>query len=280
MITLINRVTILRLSLVVGLILIIVNSYGLFVDIRPNGIDPNYLRFPGQYLLPYEHAIAKTRKDESEVDLEYAKRLTADVSSSLAHIHWDKVEGPVYNQLVPIWENYFLYFMGLFSGIPEYKKYHFADYKKSIARGIGICGDASMVMSSILDENNIPNNIISFPGHVVTVTKDYPKWVFDPDFGVVLPFSLKQITSTPSIIFPFYMEMGYKEDEIQVLADIYVKKHKVWEGVSHFIKKKYYFEKVVYFLKWTFPLILVFFAVLGLISKRELAISNQSLSNN
>jgi hypothetical protein len=76
------------------------------------------------------------------------------------------------------------------------------------------------------------------------------------------------------------MEMGYKEDEIQVLADIYVKKHKVWEGVSHFIKKKYYFEKVVYFLKWIFPLILVFFAVLGLISKRELAVSKQSLSNN
>jgi hypothetical protein len=66
-----------------------------------------------------------------------------------------------FNQLIPIWENYFIYFMGVFSGIPEYERYHFANYQRSLERGIGLCGDASMVISQLLDKQNISNKILT-----------------------------------------------------------------------------------------------------------------------
>jgi hypothetical protein len=34
-------------------------------------------------------------------------------------------------------------------------------------RGIDICGDASMIMSQILERNGIESKIVTFPGHVV-----------------------------------------------------------------------------------------------------------------
>jgi hypothetical protein len=69
----------------------------------------------------------------------FADRDNRVVSKSLAHIEWDKFGARKYNQLIPIWENYSLYFVGAYSGIPEYARYHFTDYKSSLYRNVGIC---------------------------------------------------------------------------------------------------------------------------------------------
>jgi hypothetical protein len=57
--------------------------------------------------------------------------------------------------------------MGKYSGIPEYERYHFSNPYNSIERGIGICGDASILMSQMLEKNGIEADILTFPGHVV-----------------------------------------------------------------------------------------------------------------
>jgi hypothetical protein len=107
----------------------------------------NELRLKNDTPHSYEETLDNTQRKEGESDKEYSDRIRRVIAQGLAHIHWKKYQNTKFNQLIPIWENYFLYFMGKFSGIPEFERYHFSDYKKSLKRGIGICGDASMVMS-------------------------------------------------------------------------------------------------------------------------------------
>jgi hypothetical protein len=210
--------------------------------------------------LTYQDAKQEIQRNPDEGDQEYAARITNVISQSLAHIHWAKEQDTTrYHQLVPIWENYFIYFMGKFSGIPEYEKYHFANYDRSIERGIGICGDASMIMSQLLDKQGIKNQLLSFPGHVVlsATMPDKNEYIFDPDFGVALPYTVQQVNSSPKLIEPFYQQAGYTTKDAQTISRSLGGEFERWNGVTHFITKKYYFEKVAYWLKWPLPLIMI-----------------------
>jgi hypothetical protein len=225
----------------------------------------NELRLKNDTPHSYEETLDNTQRKEGESDKEYSDRIRRVIAQGLAHIHWKKYQNTKFNQLIPIWENYFLYFMGKFSGIPEFERYHFSDYKKSLKRGIGICGDASMVMSQLLEQNGISNQIIAFPGHVVISARfsDGQELVFDPDFGVALPYSLEDINKTPSLINEHYTLEGYTAKDVSTLNAIYNLDFTRWNGVKHFITKKFYFEKIFYAMKWPLPII---FIVLSIIS--------------
>ena len=140
-----------------GASLLLLNVYGLFQDIRPASITNENLRFFNDQPLAFEETMQALKRRKNESDSEFSTRVTKVIAKGLAHIHWEKYQPEKFNQLVPIWENYFLYFMGKFSGFPEFRKYHFANYQRSLERGIGICGDAAMVLSQILNKQGINN---------------------------------------------------------------------------------------------------------------------------
>jgi hypothetical protein len=241
-----------------GLFLLAINLYGLGKDVRPDMTNDEHLRFENDVELTYLESLGLLTRKEGENEARFTDRITYVISKSLAHIEWEQFDPQKYNQLIPIWENYFLYFMGVYSGIPEYERYHYANYKKSLYRGIGICGDASMIMSEVLNENNINNKIITFPGHVIVLAKiDGKEKMYDPDFGVILPYSREQINVKPNLIAKFYRDKGYSDKEINNLISKYAQKYKVWDGVSHFITNKYYFEKFAYVMKWPLPILLI-----------------------
>lgn len=246
--------------LTIGVILSAVNLYGLTQNIRPEGLFNSDMRFKNDITISYEELMSSIDKKEGESQERYAERLTSVIANGIAHIHWhDEADTRRFNQLIPVWENYFLYVMGLLSGIPEYEKYHFADYKRSLTRGIGICGDASMIMSQLLSEYGITNQIISFPGHVV-VTAQYPNGreeLYDPDYGVYIPYSLSEVTMSTGKAAHRYSIYGYPESDINFFLQEYSKEYQRWDSVSHFIMKKYYFEKVAYMLKWPLPIVLM-----------------------
>lgn len=245
------------LGLVVSVCLLTINTVGLFKDIRPENINSTHLRFNNESQLAEKDALNLLIMKHDEDKTSYSHRVNSVVSQSLLHIHWKKYDNQKFNQLIPVWENYFLYLMGTFSGIPEFERYHFSDYQRSIERGIGICGDASMILSQVLDNNNIYNKIITFPGHVLTMaTIDDNTITLDPDFGIVIPASPDEIKISPSLVKPYYKEAGYSEREINNLVKKYAGSYEVWHGVEHFITKKYYFEKVAYALKWPLPILL------------------------
>jgi len=252
-----------------GAILLLINLYGLTQNIRPSVFNNEDLRFSIDKQISPELFLLQSKLDKNETELEYAIRLTTLISSSLVHIDWLKPPSEKYNQRIPLWENYFIYFVYLFFDIPEFDRYHFVDYKKSIKRGIGICGDASMVMSQLLTENGIANKIITFPGHVVISVDDHFNYIFDPDFGVVIPSSSNDLTRNKTIVNKAYLHKGYKTQDVNDLNIIYSKKFKKWAGVKHLIANKYYFEKAAYLLKWPLPLFMVFWGLYILFNKTK-----------
>jgi hypothetical protein len=246
-----------------GCILNAINIYGLNQDIRTNFIPQEHLKFENDQTLSYAESIDEIQRLSHETDLNYAIRLNKVISKSLAHVHWTRYDNKLYNQLIPIWENYFLYFMGVFSNISEYKRYHFADYKKSLYRGVGMCGDASMVMSQLLTKSNIKNKIISYPNHVVVSAKfkDNQELIFDADFGVVIPHSPQEIYRNPTLVISPYEDDNYPKEKLSGLILTYEPNFKEWNNVKHFITKKYYFEKFVYWLKWPFPIFITLLSI-------------------
>lgn len=247
-----------------GIFLTGINIYGLFQEIRNPVFFSDELRFKDDISLSYQETIDGIERNMNESDKAYAQRITAIIAQGLAHIHWKKFEGDQFNQLIPIWENYFLYFMGKYSGIPEFEKYHFADYQRSFKRGIGICGDASMIMSQLLDKQKIQNQLLTFPGHVITAAQfpDGTELLYDPDFGVYLPYTADEIQGSPSLVSLLYKEAGYTQLDIVTMNKIYNNDYKRWNGVEHFITKKYYFEYITYALKWPLPILLMLMGIL------------------
>lgn len=259
------------LLIVLGGFLTAVNLYGTTQDIRPPGLFDVDLRFNNDISLNYEETIQATQRRDHEDKLEYAKRLSKVIANGIAHIHWhDEQDTTRFNQLIPIWENYFLYYMGRFSGIPEFEKYHFANYERSMERGIGICGDASMIMSQLLSKQGIENQIVSFPAHVIVAANnsDGAEVMLDPDFGVMIPYSIAEVQKSPVLVNQYYLQQGYSEEDIAFFRKEYVKDFERWDGVSHFITNKFYFEKVTYFLKWPLPILMIVFSIFVLRVKK------------
>ena len=245
-----------------GLGLTVTNVYGLYQSMRPL-LPADELRFINDVSLSYEETLNGVQKIDRESEKEYAARLTRVIAQGLAHINWNKYDNTRYNQLIPIWENYFLYFMGKFSGIPEFKRYHYSNYQKSLKRGIGICGDAAMIMSQLLDKQDIKNQILTFPGHVVVAAQfDGKEFMFDPDFGVALVNSPDKIHDSPWIVNKYYKQQKYSDREIRNLNAVYGNEYQRWNGVEHFIFKKYYFEKISYMLKWPLPFLMIIFSLM------------------
>jgi hypothetical protein len=129
-----------------------------------------------------------------------------------------------------------------------------------------------MVLSQVLTKNNISNNIITFPEHVVVSARfDNKEKVFDPDFGVSLPFSPDEISQSPSLVNNYYLNAGYFDYDIKAFNQIYNTSFQRWEGVKHFITKKYYFEKTSYWLKWPLPILLILISIFFFIKQLKIA---------
>jgi hypothetical protein len=248
----------------VGIVSILINLYGLTKDIRSADLANAPMRFENDLTIDFTHALNELSLRTNESSRDYATRVTTVIAGALAHIKWDKeIDTSKYHQLIPIWENYFLYFMGIYSGIPEYEKYHYADYKRSLKRGIGICGDASMIMSQVLNQVGIDNKIIAFPGHVIISAQvnEGSDMLFDPDYGVAMPLALANAGQASGAIIKAYSKQGYSLAEAESMAKRYTDDYSEWNGVQHFITKKYYFEHMAYFLKWPMP---IAFVLLGI----------------
>ena len=242
--------------IVIGIGLLTINVYGLTQTMRPAVFFTDELRFGARdislSLEEYQQAVIK---QENESDIEYAKRLTQVIADGTAHIHWERYDPVKFHQRVPIWENWILYAMGLFSGIPEFERYHFVTPSKSIERGIGICGDASMLMTSLLEDNGIEASIVTVPGHVLVSAEIEGKTkVYDPDFGVILPYSAAELINNAQAASQLYVDAGYNLYDRRFFNKAFAQAHTMWEGPEHFITTKYYFEKISYWAIWLIPL--------------------------
>jgi hypothetical protein len=262
-------------SLVVGILLMTLNIYGLTQPIRKPGLGVNdleQLRFIPEEVWSYEQSLAAIANlDELLPPSELARQANSVVNQSLVHVSWNEVDPIEYRQLVPVWENYFLWAIGKFSGLPQFERYHYANYKRNIKRGIGICGDASTILSSIMDNHGIPNRIISFHGHVIVEyeREDGGLELIDPDFGVLLGMTLDELLERPEKAKEKYLAAGYSERESETLRKAYQTSHSIFEDTFHFMSKRYIFEAVSYWLKWLVPILLIILSILYLVTSSK-----------
>ena len=261
--------TIAIVLLIPAVFLLGLNFYGLTQEIRKPGLgkEPKeILRFENDIPLTYEASIKKINMlDKIQDPEQYLLAANALVNQSITHVEWLKVDPSEYRQLVPAWENYFLYFIGKFSGLEFYERYHFVDYKRSIKRGIGICGDASMILNQLLDMRNIDNDIVVFPGHVMISAKlpNGKEFVADPDFGVLLPIAVSELESNKAMVKEAYKVKGYKNNDSNLMGRILSGKYEAFDDTKHFITKRYYFEYASYVLKWLVPFVMLILSILA-----------------
>lgn len=253
---------------VFGFALMCLNLYGLTQSVRRPGLgvdDHALLRFIPEEVWSYEQSMQAVAGLKQLPHEKLVPEAVSVVKQSLVHPEWFEVDPVEYRQLVPPWENYFLYLLGRFSGLPQFERYHYSDYRRSIRRGIGVCGDASIALSSILDEHGIDNDIVLFYGHVIVEyqTPDGSRRLADPDFGVMLRADLKELTENPAIIAADYLNAGYSRREVNSLLRSYATDYTIYDDTYNFMAKRYVFERVSYAAKWVLPILLMLPLLIG-----------------
>lgn len=263
------------LCLAGGVALMAINLYGLTQPIRKPGLgvsDQDQLRFVEETVWSYEESVEAIHGlaviDEPDALAERANRV---VNSSLVHVKWNQVDPIQYRQLIPIWENYFLWGLGRFSSLPQFERYHYADYLRNIRRGIGICGDASTILSSVMDHYGLENRIISFRGHVIVEHQRESGGynLLDPDFGVDLGVSLEALLEEPHRVRAKYIAAGYSETEVENLLAIYETDYRIFDDTYHFMSKRYLFEHLSYVAKWLMPTLMILVSLIWLVRVRH-----------
>ncbi len=256
-----------RLCFVIGSSLLLVNLYGLFVSLRnpaiyhdrDNGFNEDITLSQEQFYAAANKVFRRRR--------EYLEHVNYTVSKAIAHYWYDQgVEK--YNLRVPFYDNFILYLASYIA--PEYfQKYEFLDYHRALERGVGLCSQAAIVLAEFLRDKGMTAKIVGLTGHVlVTAPVDEQEeewWVFDPDYGVTLPFSLDIIEKNTAIIEPYYAKGGYSEAIIAGLKIAFGPKGntiKSGNGIEGYGLKWYYLEKSVYLLKWLLPVALILFGLM------------------
>lgn len=258
----------------IGAVLLVINFYGSYKGMRvAEKIPASELLFENDITISYEDSMLFLQRNEFETDLEYAVRINEVVQKSIAHLDdWYGRPADLYMQLVPFSENFFLNLMGRFSGLPQMERYHFSNYRRSIERGIGLCGDHAMIMSQLLDKQGIENRLLSFSaGHVVVeaIDDEGTSAILDADYGVAMVGFDHTFTNSEDMIVNAYMSKGYDERISYALSNIYAKGYKPFDSTYTFMRKRYIFERVSYVAKWLLPVSLLIVAGL-LLSRRSL----------
>jgi hypothetical protein len=243
---------------IIGVILIINNFVGVFLNLRNPAIytDPTN-EFPHDITLTeaqFYQALDKVAGDRVQI----LTQINAIVNQGIAH-NWHDYNVDKYHLTVPIYENYILW--GTSFIYPDlFVKYQFVDYHRAVERGVGLCSQEVFVETGILRERGIKADIVGLDGHVVMTAPvdDAQKtwWIFDPDYGVVIPNNISQIEANPELIRPYYAAVGYSTKKIDSLVSYYGGVgNKVTDGIIGYSRFRYYYEYLSYVMIWVIPAI-------------------------
>ncbi len=254
------------ICLVTGTILISFNIYGLFFSLRPHDINELGI-FKKDVDMTFEKSIDQLKNVEKKDNLEYIVFLNRIVNRTMAH-EWRVRNESDYlknRYTIPIWENWLLFSLSYIK--PNiFKKYFIVDPYKGLERGVGWCSQHAEVLKGIMIDKNIKAELLGLGGHtVVSGEIGTHRFIADPDYGVVLPFSLEEVGNRLDTLRYYYgnvendYKFGVKDYLVEDLIRIYGNENNIYssdETVS--VGSKYrVLEKASYILKWLFPIVLV-----------------------
>jgi hypothetical protein len=256
-----------------GLALLSINLMGLFIPLGNPKVE-SAINAPQDGILPLispeEFYAVVNEKEKSEG--EYITKINWAVSQVMVH-YWDEAGVDQYNLRIPIYENYLLFLAGVLRPGAD-RRYEFCDYRKAIERRVGFCSQQALIFNAVLSERGIHSKIISFPWLHVVATAQVDQnadawWIFDPDFGVVIPYSIEEIARKPDLILPYYRDAGYDASLLNYLEYIYGTPSFITSSVDeYFGLGKCDVERLTYRAIWVLPIVFIILGMYPLVVKR------------
>jgi hypothetical protein len=261
-----------KIFFVTGIILLVVNIYGLFRTMRNPAIyseEKTLRNRVNDISVKYPEIKQQFTKRSDESNVAFGLRINKLVNNGF--IHYWKVAGiEKYHERVPVWENYILY-AASYIYPQKYKMYEFSNYKKNLERGVGLCSTHSTIVKGVLLENGIKAELLDIGGHHVVVRAELDSthtYILDPDFGIVVPHDTAEISLNPEIVRDAYKDMAklyYPDAKDPYTTDFMVEifgKHK------HTYVLDNQFEYFSYWAIWMIPVLLILPVIFSFIRKR------------
>lgn len=177
---------------VIGVVLFLINIYGLFIPLGNDAIYSNkHVLHENDVEKNAQPLLKEVLQQEKIVDRKvYFKKVVHAVNKNMAHYWWH--EGlSEYNLTIPIYKNYIIWFRQFTN--PEI--YKFCDYKRALERKVELCSQHAIIVSGILNDKKIPNKMVGLTGHLVVMAEvsSGKKWILDGDYDVIVPCSIDEI---------------------------------------------------------------------------------------
>ena len=253
-----------------GLGLLVLNLIGLALPLRSPDIGPSYADFARPTTTPYEDALDVLEALDDSDTHRFVTEATRVFHYGMAHIEPADIRHnglDFYRMRVPVWENYFLYALSYLK--PDtYRDYEFCNYQKALERGTGRCGQQSMALVGYLSERSIETGFISLGGHALATAKVGEEWyLLDADFGGVIPFDLSVAEQDPIRVLDYYWGDAAS---VRNLYQLFSPEHNAvrYGGPEARYARACPIEKVVYVLKWIFPVLLITPWVMAVVRRR------------
>ncbi len=101
-------------------------------------------------------------------------------------------------------------------------RYERDDWRTALRLGVGYCSQQSLVLAHFLQENGVEARVAALGGHVVVAAqREAGEWILDPDYGVVLPFSLQRAREDAEAVRSIYAAGKYGPAQVEMVVGIY-----------------------------------------------------------
>ncbi len=247
--------------LLVGCSLLFMNIIGLFIPLRNSAIYQEENTYFENDIIYTQKELNDLLKRKNESDKVFIERATMAIFNGIAH-YWKDEGIEKYNLRIPIEENYLL-FLASYVYPAKYRKYEFNDYKRGIERGVGLCSQHAIILSTVLEKNGIDTRIINMPCHVVVMAEADRElkewWVTDADYGVIIPNGIEELKNDLQLVSSHYKAKGFSNEVINDVLECYSNVLKIDKNALDYSGVKwYYIEKSSYVLKWLIPISFLF----------------------
>ncbi len=96
------------------------------------------------------------------------------------------------------------------------------DWRTALALGVGFCSQQAFILDGFLSERGIEARAVGIGGHVIVVASSTDgECVLDPDYGVVLPFSLATAETDRARVAAQYLAAGYPPKQVELVSGLF-----------------------------------------------------------
>jgi hypothetical protein len=248
-----------------GLALSCINVAGLVIPLRNDTIyTETQSSFRNDITLTADQLRAALVRGEDEPADSFVHRATMAVNQGIAH-YWSPEGALQYRLHLPIWENWLLWAGGYWFA-PLFERYEFVDADKAIDRGVGMCSQQALILVEALQRGGVPAHLVALSGeHAVVLADvgDVQWWVADPDYGVVLPYTLKTLHDKPELVGAAYTAAGYDQATVAWARHSYgLDASLTFPALTDYAGPRLTIERAAYTAKWIVPLICLALGIL------------------